>query len=104
MASSAKDDSRLLIWSPKLSEPLIILNDHEDAVQEFLWSNIDSQSITSNLNQSGVGFIVTLSLDCTVRMFNIAAQNAECILSLKHDNHLLSMALSPDNQLLAVGG
>lgn len=74
-----------------------MLNDHEDAVCEFSWSNIDASSMTSNLNQSGVGFIVSLSLDCTVRVFNIAAQKAECILSLKHDNHLLSIALSPDN-------
>lgn len=81
-----------------------MLNDHEDAVCEFQWSHIDSSSVTSNLSQSGVGFIVTLSVDCTVRVFNIASQNAECILSLKHENQLLSMALSPDNQLLAVGG
>lgn len=104
LASSAKDDSRLLIWTPKSSEPLIVLNDHDDAVCEFQWSHVDSSSLSSNLSQSGVGFIVTLSIDCTVRVFNIAAQNSECVLSLKHENQLLSMALSPDNQLLAVGG
>jgi len=51
-----------------------------------------------------VGFLVTLSRDCHVRVFNIASQQAECVLSLKHDNHQFCLAVSPDNQLLAVGG
>jgi len=80
------------------------LNDHEGPIRDFKWSNYDA----SSTSQTGLGFIVTLSMDMTVKLFNIGKTNqrntAECLFTLKHENLLISMALSPDNSLLAVGG
>ena len=78
------------------------LSGHEGAIRDFKWSNIDTAS--SNPNSQGVGFIVTLSVDQSVKVFDISRSKAECLMTLKHDNHVGSLALSPDNSLLAVGG
>jgi len=37
------------------------INDHDSAVIDFKWSNLDQSQGTSN--QSGVGFIISLSKD-----------------------------------------
>lgn len=58
----------------------------------------------ANANQGGVGFIVTLSMDQNIRLYDIARNKAECLMTLKHQCHIGSLSLSPDNSLLAVGG
>lgn len=78
------------------------LSDHEGPIRDFKWSNIDPTS--SNPNSQGVGFIVTLSVDQSVKVFDISKNKAECLMTLRHENHVGSLALSPDNSLLAVGG
>jgi WD40 repeat protein len=78
------------------------LNDHEGAIRDFKWSNNDTTNM--NINTGGVGFIVTLSMDQTIKLYDIARNKAECLITLKHENPIISLSLSPDNQLLAVGG
>lgn len=78
------------------------INDHDSAVIDFKWSHLDPSQ--GSANQSGVGFIISLSKDQTVKVFNIAKTQAECIFTLRHDCPIISLGLSPDNQLLAVGG
>jgi len=78
------------------------LTGHEGAIRDFRWSNIDPT--TTNPNSQGVGFIVTLSVDQSIKVFDIARNKAECLMTLRHENHIGSLALSPDNSLLAVGG
>ena len=102
LASSAQEDSQILIWSIKSNSPILSLNDHEGAIRDFKWSNIDASSM--NITSGGVGFIVTLSMDQTVKLYDIARNKAECLITLKHDHPIISLSLSPDNQLLAVGG
>ena len=53
---------------------------------------------------SGVGFIVTLGMDQNVKLYDIASNRAEHLITLYHDNHVSRLSLSPDNSLLAVGG
>ena len=48
--------------------------------------------------------MVTLSQDQRIRLYDIARNKAECLMTLKHDNYVGSLSLSPDNSLLAVGG
>ena len=50
-----------------------------------------------NINSSGVGFIVTLSMDQSVKLYDIARNKAQCIFTLKHESPIISLALSPDN-------
>ena len=71
-------------------------------MRDFKWSNVDASS--SNQNQGGVGFVVTLSMDQAVRLYDIARNKAECLMTLRHPVHIGSLALSPDNSMLAVGG
>lgn len=71
------------------------LNQQEGAVLDFKWSNIDPNSPGSN--QAGTGFIMTLSMDRTVRLYDIAKNKAECLMTLQHEVHVNSLALSPDN-------
>ena len=78
------------------------INEHDSAVIDFKWSHLDPNQGTSS--QSGVGFIISLSKDQTVKVFNIAKSQAECVFTLRHDCPIISLGLSPDNQLLAVGG
>lgn len=78
------------------------LSDHQGPVRDFKWSNIDLNSTSQT--QGGVGFIVTLSMDQAIRLYDIARNKAECLMTLRHDVHLGSLSLSPDNSLLAVGG
>lgn len=51
-----------------------------------------------------MGFIVTLGMDQNVKLYDIASNKAEHLLTLYHDNHISHLSLSPDNSLLAVGG
>lgn len=102
LASQASDEAQILIWSPKSKPHILSLNQQEGPVRDFKWSNIDMNS--SNANQAGVGFIVTLSMDQTIRLYDIARNKAECLMTLRHQTHICSLSLSPDNQLLAVGG
>jgi len=37
-------------------------------------------------------------------VFNISKSSAECVVTFRHDSQITSLALSPDNQILAVGG
>ena len=39
-----------------------------------------------------------------MRLYDIARNKAECLMTLKHPSHIGSLSLSPDNSLLAVGG
>jgi hypothetical protein len=59
------------------------INDHDSAIIDFKWSNLDQN--LGNASQSGVGFIISLSKDQTVKTFNIAKTQAECIFTLSHD-------------------
>jgi WD40 repeat protein len=95
-----------LIWSPKSKTPVININDSGDtAIRDFKWSNVDvNQQNNSSSNNSGVGFIVTLGMDQNVKLYDIASNRAEHLLTLYHDNHISHLSLSPDNSLLAVGG
>lgn len=102
LASSAQDDTEILIWSPKSNQPVFCLNDHEGPIRDFKWSNIDQNQ--TNLNAPGVGFIVTLSMDRNVKVYDIAKNKPQCLMTLKHEQPIISLSLSPDNQLLAVGG
>ena len=54
-------------------------------------------SNNSNINSGGVGFIVTLSMDQTIKLYDIARNKAECLITLKHDSPIISLSLSPDN-------
>ena len=92
----------MLIWSPKSRNFILSLNDHKGPVRDFKWSNIDAHA--TNQSQGGVGFIVTLSMDQAIRLYDIARNKAECLMTLRHDVHIGSLSLSPDNSLLAVGG
>ena len=103
LASSAADDSQILVWSPKSCQHILSLNDHSGAIRDFKWSNIDPKA-ASSYNQGGVGFIVTLSMDQSIKLYDIARNKAECLMTLKHPQHIGSLSLSPDNSLLAVGG
>jgi len=47
---------------------------------------------------------VTLGMDQNVKLYDIASNRAEHLLTLYHDNHISHLSLSPDNSLLAVGG
>jgi WD40 repeat protein len=78
------------------------INEHDSAVIDFKWSNFDQSQ--GHASQSGIGFIISLSKDQTVKIFNIAKTEAECVFTLHHDCQISSLGLSPDNQLLAVGG
>jgi len=102
LASSATDDFQVFIWSPKSRSYILSLNDHTAPVKDFKWSNIDPN--VSNQNQGGVGFIVTLSSDLAIRLYDIARNKAECLMTLRHHAHIGSLSLSSDNSLLAVGG
>lgn len=102
LASSASDDSQIFVWSPKSNQPAMVLNDHSAAIRDFKWSNVDaSQGGPSN---SGAGFIVSLSMDQTVKVYDISTKKGTCLMTLPHNSPIFSLALSPDNQLLAVGG
>ena len=71
-------------------------------MRDFRWSNLDMTQ--ANANNVGLGFILTLSVDQTVRAYDISGDKVRCIMSLRHDHDISSLALSPDNSLLAVGG
>jgi WD40 repeat protein len=43
-------------------------------------------------------------MDQAIRLYDIARNKAECLMTLRHDVHIGSLSLSPDNSLLAVGG
>lgn len=43
-------------------------------------------------------------MDQTVRAYDISSDKVRCMMSLRHDHYISSLALSPDNSLLAVGG
>lgn len=43
-------------------------------------------------------------MDQAVRLYDIARNKAECLMTLRHPCHIGSLSLSPDNSLLAVGG
>ena len=47
---------------------------------------------------------MTLSMDLAIRLYDIARNKAECLMTLRHDSPVGSLSLSPDNSLLAVGG
>jgi WD40 repeat protein len=81
---------------------MLSLNDHTAPVKDFKWSNIDP-TVTSS-NQGGYGFIVTLSSDMAVRLYDIARTKAECLMTLRHQSPIGSLSLSHDNSFLAVGG
>ena len=102
LASSAQDDSQVLIWSPKSRQYLMSLNDHDASIRDFKWSNVDPNSI--NPNSAGTGIIVTLSMDQSIKIYDISRKQASCLHTLKHTTHIGSLSLSPDNSLLAVGG
>ena len=58
----------------------------------------------SSNSTSGVGFIITMGVDQTIKLFDISKNKAECLFTLRHESHINTLALSPDNSLLAVGG
>jgi len=39
-----------------------------------------------------------------VKLYDIGKSKADCIMTLRHDHHVGTVSISPDNQLLAVGG
>lgn len=43
-------------------------------------------------------------MDQNVKLYDIASNRAEHLITLYHDNHVSRLSLSPDNSLLAVGG
>lgn len=43
-------------------------------------------------------------MDQSIRLYDIARNKAECLMTLTHDVHIGSLSLSPDNSMLAVGG
>ena len=102
LASIAQDDSQVLIWSPKSRQYLMSLNDHDASIRDFKWSNVDPSSI--NPNSAGTGIIVTLSMDQSIKIYDISRKQASCLHTLKHTTDIGSLSLSPDNSLLAVGG
>ena len=81
----------------------MILNSHEAAVRDFKWSNVDPSG-SANLIAPGVGFIVSLSMDQTVKVYDIGSKKGNCLMTLRHEYPITSLALSPDNHYLAVGG
>lgn len=84
---------------------MININDSGDAaIRDFKWSNVDVNQQNNSSVSSGVGFIVTLGMDQNVKLYDIASNRAEHLLTLYHDNHISHLSLSPDNSLLAVGG
>ena len=78
------------------------LNDHDASIRDFKWSNVDTSSI--NPNSAGTGIIVTLSMDQSIKIYDISRKQATCLQTLKHTTDVGSLSLSPDNSLLAVGG
>ena len=78
------------------------LNDHDASIRDFKWSNVDQTSI--NPNSAGTGIIVTLSMDQSIKIYDISRKQATCLHTLKHTTHIGSLSLSPDHSLLAVGG
>jgi WD40 repeat protein len=76
LASSAENDSQVYIWSPKSRQHILSLNDHSAQIRDFKWSHIDASS--TNPNQGGVGFLITLSMDQTIKIYDINSQSAEC--------------------------
>lgn len=105
LASCAQDDSQILIWSPKSKNPIISINDPNDAaIRDFRWSNVDPNQASNSTANTGVGFIVTLSMDQNVKLYDIASNQAVHLITLYHDNHVGRLSLSPDNSLLTVGG
>jgi len=84
---------------------VICINDSGDAaIRDFKWSNVDPNQAGNATANSGVGFIVTLGMDQNVKLYDIASNRAEHLITLYHDNHVSRLSLSPDNSLLAVGG
>ena len=73
-------------------------------LRDFKWSNVDTLESPGSPSNNGFGFVITLSVDQQVRVFNIARNFAECLITLNHDHQVICLALSPDNSLLAVGG
>ena len=53
---------------------------------------------------SGLGFILVASIDSRLRVFDLTSSQAVCVMSINLNHSPSSIALSPDNQLLAVGG
>ena len=77
LASSAQDDSQVLIWTPKSRQCIMSLNDHDASIRDFKWSNSDPSSI--NPSQGGTGFIVTLSMDQSIKIYDISRNKASCV-------------------------
>ena len=71
-------------------------------IRDFRWCNIDSSQ--ANAANVGLGFIMTLGMDQAVRLYDISGTRALNIMTLMHDHLVGSLALSPDNSMLAVGG
>jgi len=75
-----------MIWSPKLRQPLLIITEGEMPLRDFKWSNVDTQESPGSSSSNGFGFVITLSVDQSVRVFNIARNFAECLITLNHDH------------------
>lgn len=78
---------------------MITINEHDGSITDFKWSHQDA-----GISGGGIGFIISISKDQTVKVFSILKTSAECLVTFKHDSQITSLGLSPDNQVLAVGG
>lgn len=65
---------------------------------------MDANQANNTTANTGVGFIVSLSMDQNVKLYDIASNQAVHLITLYHDNHVGRLSLSPDNSLLSVGG
>ena len=60
---------------------MISINEHDGAITDFKWSHQDSSA-----SGAGIGFIISISKDQTVKVFSILKSSAECLVTFKHDS------------------
>jgi WD40 repeat protein len=85
---SGSDDNTVRIWDVPSHSCKCVLDDHSDDVRTICWLGAGRK-------------VVSGSKDRTVKVWDVMGK--KCLKTLKHDNHVTSLACSPDSSWIASG-
>ena len=95
------DDHSVRVWSEKTGECVQAIVDHQKAVTAVRWSTPDT--LHSSSHSASTALLASASLDCTIRLYDIASGKHIHTLS-RHTHPVTSLAFQPGGGGLLVSG